>query len=305
MSSRTLILSTAVFFLIGGGIFVAHLMRSDISNGDSISKDPISYAEIATASPALPNAHSASSTEIQIPILVYHVVRPSYPSDSAAVRALALTPETFDAEMLYLKNAGYHIVQFSDLESYFAHHTTLPSKPVILSFDDGWHDQFVYAFPILQKYGYTATFFIFTNAVGHTGFLTWDNLHTLIAAGMTIGAHTRSHTYFTHILSTTTLWSEIDGSRKLLQKELGTPINEFAYPFGQYNSNIVSLVQAAGFKAARGDYYTGEQSKSRLYGLSAINAPTTLPRFEQLLSKKLYPHPSAREGTSFYTKGRS
>ncbi len=176
-------------------------------------------------------------------------------------------------------------MRFSDLENYFAGGTPLPPHPVILSFDDGWSDQFTYAFPILQKYDYPATFFVFTNAIGRKGFLTWANLRTLVASGMSIGDHTRSHPFLTNITSTSTLWDEIDESKKLLEKELGVPVGEFAYPFGRYNPAIMSLVREAGYRSARGDFYSGDQSDDRLFELSAMNVPTTLARFESLLPK--------------------
>ncbi len=235
------------------------------------------YAELSTTSTqSLP---SIAGSKLNVPILVYHIVRPKYPSDDRAVRAIALTPHTFNAEMKYLGTAGYHIVRFSDLENYFRNGTTLPPNPIILSFDDGWSDQFVYAFPILKKYHYPATFFVFTNAIGHKGFLTWNELHQLLAAGMTIGDHTRSHPYLTDITNPAVLWNEINGSKQVLQKNLGVTINEFAYPFGAYNPTIRAMVKKAGYRSARGDYFSGEQSASRLYELSAINAPTTTALF--------------------------
>jgi peptidoglycan/xylan/chitin deacetylase (PgdA/CDA1 family) len=248
-----------------------------------VSENVTKYAEISTTSSAQFFSSASSSPAIRLPILVYHIVRPSYASDNAAVRALAVTPENFDAQMQYLKDAGYHVVRFGDLESYFASSTPLPSKSVILSFDDGWGDQYTYAFPILEKYHYPATFFVFTNAIDHKGFLTWDDLKQIVAAGMTIGDHSRSHPYLTQITSTSTLVDEIAGSKQILESKLGISVDEFAYPFGQYNSDIVALVQQAGYKSARGDFYSGDQSAAHLFELSAMNAPTTTVRFEQLL----------------------
>lgn len=239
------------------------------------------YAELSTTSQQASAVAAFPSEKLNLPILVYHIVRPSYPTDSRAVRAIALTPETFDAEMKYLRTAGYHIVPFGDLEAYFKTGAPLPSKPIILSFDDGWSDQFAYAFPILKKYGYTATFFVFTNVIGRRGFLSWNELRQLLAAGMTIGDHTRSHPYLTEISNPAVLWNEIDGSKKILEKRLGVPVNEFAYPFGAYDTAIQTLVRKAGYASARGDYFSGEQSANRLYDLSAMNAPTTTALFEK------------------------
>lgn len=240
------------------------------------------YAELpASATGAA--AATTSANGVAVPILVYHVVRPSYPGDDAAVRAIALTPETFGKELAHLKSAGYHLISFHELEAHFQSNAPLPPKPIILSFDDGWRDQFVYAFPILKAHGDRATFFIFTNAIGRRGFMTWDDLRALVAAGMPIGAHSRSHPFLTKITDPAKLWNEIDGSKTLLEKTLGVSVTEFAYPFGQYNPAIVALVKKAGFLAARGDYWSGNrQTPERLYMLSALNAPTTTAAFEKL-----------------------
>ncbi len=240
--------------------------------------DEAKYAE-EPSGPAPQPASSSTRTAI-VPILVYHIVRPRYSGDDAAVKAIALTPQTFDAELAHLQHARYHVVGFHALESYFASSTPLPAKPIILSLDDGWGDQYVYAFPILEKYHDTATFFVFTNAIGHRGFMTWQDLKNLEAAGMTIGDHSESHPFLTKISDPQKLWNEIDGSKVILQNELGTPVTEFAYPFGQYDANIIALVRKAGLLSARGDYWSGDtQSADHLYELSAVNAPTTTAKF--------------------------
>lgn len=228
---------------------------------------------------AIPAA-ATSSKEVTLPILVYHIVRPRYPNDTAAVKAIAVTPDTFDAELGHLQSAGYHVVGFHALETYFASSTPLPSKPVIISIDDGWEDQYQYAFPLLEKYHDTATFFVFTNAIGRKGFLTWEELHAMLAAGMTIGDHTMSHPYLLKISDPAKLWQEIDGSKLILESHLGIPITEFAYPFGEHNAAIVELVQKAGYLVARGDYWSGfKQSSADLYDLNGMNAPTTTAQF--------------------------
>ncbi len=281
---RTIVLLVLGLSVASGVIFFAK-DQSGISGPLPLQGTPLEnqarYAELSTTSQQTSAAPAFSVEKLNLPILVYHIVRPSYPGDSRAVRAIALTPETFGAEMKYLRTAGYHVVHFGDLEAYFKTGAPLPPKPIILSFDDGWSDQFAYAFPILKAYGYTATFFVFTNAIGHRGFLSWNELRQLLAAGMTIGDHTRSHPYLTGISSSTVLWNEIDGSKKLLEKQLGVSINEFAYPFGAYNTAIQTLVKKAGYASARGDYFSGEQTANRLYDLSAMNAPTTTALFEK------------------------
>jgi peptidoglycan/xylan/chitin deacetylase (PgdA/CDA1 family) len=262
---------TAAF--AAGAAYVAHgYLRA------SFVLDESRFAELTRFEPAA--AVEATAHQADVPILVYHIVRPQYDSDSASVRALALTPETFDAELAHLQESGYHVIGFRDLELYLASSTPLPGKPIIISFDDGWRDQFQYAFPILQKYHDTATFFVFTRAVGRPAFITWDQLRLMVSSGMTIGDHSLSHPYLTKVADPVKLWSEISGSKAELERQLGQPVTEFAYPFGQYNPDIVALVKQAGFSSARGDLWTGStQSTENLYALSAMNAPTTTATF--------------------------
>ncbi len=271
---------TPIIVIGGLVLFLQHSHKLLIPSTNSPIENSALYAEITTSTPQS-FLNNSSSEGIWLPILVYHIVRPSYPSDNAAVRAIAITPETFNAEMSHLRKSGYHIVRFGNLETYFANSTPLPPKPIILSFDDGWSDQFTYAFPILEKYRYPATFFVFTNEIGYRGALSWNNLRELVASGMTIGDHTRSHPFLTHITNVSTLWNEIDGSKLLLERQLNIRVNEFAYPFGQYNPTIISLVKKAGYKSARGDFYSGKQSINRLFTLSALNAPTTTTIFKK------------------------
>lgn len=239
------------------------------------------YAEVATTTPTLSPA--ATST---VPIVVYHIVRPAYPDDSDAVKGLAHTPEVFDAQMRYLSEAGYHVVSMRALASHVRNGTALPDNPLVITFDDGWRDQFEYAFPILEKYHYTATFFVFTNPIGTRGFLTWEDLATLRDAGMTIGSHSLSHPFLTTLTDSEKLWREIEVSKKRLERNLHIHVTEFAYPFGYYNPEIVALVARAGYTSARGDVSKEEQTANDLYTLGALNAPVSLAGFMRAFPKR-------------------
>lgn len=279
--------SALATFCIINAACMSFLTQNEFYRGQqNLSKDQAAYAEIATTSAQTSTPAGTFSEKLDLPILVYHIVRPSYPDDSADVRSIAQTPEIFDAQMRYLKESGYRIVTFADLENYFQSEKSLPRNPIILSFDDGWKDQYTYAFPILKKHGYTATFFVFTNSIDHKSFFSLDELRELVAAGMTIGSHSRTHPYLTQITNQDALWREISDSKHILEKLLGVPITEFAYPFGQYNDAIVAMVKKVGYRSARGDYFTGVQSANRLYELSALNAPTTMELFKKKFPTK-------------------
>jgi peptidoglycan/xylan/chitin deacetylase (PgdA/CDA1 family) len=264
--------------IVGGVSFFMHTSATDAWT--KFRNNQVLYAEMPVTVKDVPPV-SVPNEEVKVPILVYHIIRPSYPTDSRQVLAIAHTPEVFDAEMKYLSDAQYHVISFSALLNYFNKGTPLPTNPIIISFDDGWSDQFTYAFPILVKYQYLATFFVFTNPIGTRGFLTWDNLRAMRDAGMTIGSHTRSHPFLTKITNSNSLWNEINGSKQTLEKNLDITVNEFAYPFGQYDATTTTLVKKAGYLSARGDYMKkgGLQSIDKIYELNALNAPTTTELF--------------------------
>jgi peptidoglycan/xylan/chitin deacetylase (PgdA/CDA1 family) len=185
----------------------------------------------------------APAASVDLPILVYHHVRPG------STNTLFVSPEVLDRQLKYLQGNGFHTVSFTDLADYFEKGKPLPLHPMIISFDDGWENQFEYAFPILQKYHDTATFYVVTNYLDHPNFLTTEQLQTMVAAGMTIGCHSQSHPNLTSV-GHEHAWNEIAGAKAILEAE-GFKIDTFAYPYGAYDRKLVAMVQAAGFRSAR------------------------------------------------------
>ena len=125
-----------------------------------------------------------------VPILIYHAVRPYVESDTPAVRRYIATPQTLDEELAWLKESGYVSISFDDLVNHVTAGATLPTKPVIISFDDDWENQYRYALPLLKKYGYTATFYIWVVVVGRKHHMSWEEIKELSQAGMQLGCHT-------------------------------------------------------------------------------------------------------------------
>lgn len=224
---------------------------------------------------------------LEVPILVYHHIRSSIPVGSRTERRLTVTVENFDHQMKYLREKGYDVITFADLVNCLNHVGELPLKPVIISFDDGWEDQFVYAVPKLEEYRYTATFFVVTNFIGSRGFVSWSNLRTIAAEGMKIGSHSRSHPYLDKIDDTSILWDQIYTSKQILERQLGVAVDEFAYPYGSYNAVTASTVRLAGYKTARACCVDGVQSDA--YALRAVMAPNELSKFERYLAPRSAP----------------
>jgi peptidoglycan/xylan/chitin deacetylase (PgdA/CDA1 family) len=182
---------------------------------------------------------------IELPILVYHHVVPDH-----APGVLFVTPDGFEQQLKYLQDNGYRSISFTNLADALNYGAPLPERPVILSFDDGWENQFQYGFPLLQKYGFSATFYIVSGYVDHQNFMTTDQLQTMMAAGMTIGGHSHTHPPLPSV-GATRLVDEVAGSKAWLEDHFGIKIDTFAYPYGAYSAAVTAAVKAAGYRTAR------------------------------------------------------
>ncbi|ACV63802.1 polysaccharide deacetylase [Desulfofarcimen acetoxidans DSM 771] len=194
-----------------------------------------------------------------VPVLMYHKVNPD---SGAGGFGLRVTPENFDWQMHYLKKNGYRSISLGDMLDSFQHKKALPKKPVIITFDDGYQDNYRYAYPILKKYNYTATIFVVAGLIGKTNefdvkkhlqpenkMMDWSEIISLDNAGITIGSHTLTHPHLTG-LSDAEARQEIMVSKKVLEAKLGREVQFFCYPYGEYNESMVRLVKEAGYRAA-------------------------------------------------------
>jgi peptidoglycan/xylan/chitin deacetylase (PgdA/CDA1 family) len=221
---------------------------------------------------------------VQVPILVYHSVFPHTLDQSPLQKYYDVSPESFIHEMQYLKDSGYTVISLDALARALDQNIILPPKSVVLTFDDGWRNQYAYAFPVLEKYNFTATFFIYTDAIDHDYFLTWDQVRLINNAGMTIGGHAESHPYLPDIHDPTQLRKEIIGGKKIIEDQIRQKIYLFAYPFGHYNDEIVSIVKEAGYIAARSTYAGISHTKDDLYTLRAVEVTDDFNKFTQALT---------------------
>lgn len=219
--------------------------------------------------PPPPRDGEGAGTAI-VPILIYHSIRPYIPSDTSAVRRYIATPETLEKELAYLRDNGFTSITFDDLAGRLTKGTTLPAKPVIISFDDDWQSQFTYALPLLKKYGFTATFYIWVAVVGRKHRMTWDEVKALDVEGMQIGCHTMTHPFLTRVKTDDVLRREIVGAKQRIEAHIGTPVTSIAYPFGQYNERVVALVREAGFSSARSTWPGVVHSSEGLWSLTGL-----------------------------------
>ncbi|MES2023746.1 MAG: polysaccharide deacetylase family protein [Patescibacteria group bacterium] len=193
-----------------------------------------------------------------------------------------VTASAFENQMKYLSENNYHPISFADYVKSLKNNTVLPEKAVILTFDDGWKTQYTYAVPVLEKYHFTATFFIVTKTIGGA-FMNWDNLKDLVAKGFDIESHTQTHPFLTKV-SSDKLKDEVTLSKKTLEEKLGIKVTTIAYPNYLQNQTVRDAVKTAGYDGARGGWAKFKNSTEHIYELTsqeAVNNPNPF------LSKRL------------------
>jgi len=186
---------------------------------------------------------------VRVPILTYHRVHEYATELTKSQPDLTIEPPVFRAEMAAIHGAGYTTISQRQLFDALYRGAALPRRPLIISVDDGYVDDVTQILPVLRRYRMTATFYVITGRVREAGFLTIREIQELAAAGMDIGAHTRTHPNLP-ALPAAALRSEVDGSAVDLRRILGHPVYWFAYPYGAFDARVLKAVRRAGFLLA-------------------------------------------------------
>lgn len=190
--------------------------------------------------------------ERHVPILMYHYVSAPPPESDVYRVDLSTQPENFYWQMRWLKENGYNVISLEHLFYYLnTGWPELPDKPIVLTFDDGYVDNYEYAFPVLEKFGFQGTFFVLTDVTDRQqpGYMTWDMLREMHAAGMDVQVHGREH----HDMSGRDrdwLVFHLLGSAQTLHANLGYQPRFLAYPSGQYDADVIAVAQEMGYWGA-------------------------------------------------------
>src|SRR5437867_1714971 len=221
---------------------------------------------IAAASPKI--TKPVVDQTAQVIIFCYHrlVDKIRYPGTE-------ITPAAFEAEMKELKDRGITVISMQDLLAWKRGEKNIPPRSAVVTFDDGWKSQYEVAWPIMKKYGYPFTMFIYTEGVrggslGGGEAITWEQLADMRDNGVDIEAHTathqdlreghnitlitggkRSRTKLTGPQYEQWMRNEVVGSKQLLEQRLGIKVNCFAVPFGNYNEHVKEIARNAGYEA--------------------------------------------------------
>lgn len=225
----------------------------------------VAKKDSATATASFPeNRVPADAATIlarpQVPILCYHHIR--HPKPGKKSGDYDVTPEAFKAQMKILADSGYHTVLPDQLYNYLAFGDPLPSKPVILTYDDTDEEQFSIAKPEMDKYGFKGTYFIMTISIGRPNYMTKEQIKQLADEGHAIESHTWRHDRVDKYLTTPHMDRELKKivendfdlqlveTRKKLEEISGQEIHYFAYPFGVWNKAAIPELRKRGFKLA-------------------------------------------------------
>lgn len=199
--------------------------------------------------PILPRPLDARQT-VQIPILMYHYIEHVKDPRDTIRQKLNIYPETLDAQLKTMTSAGYTFLYASEVADILDGKKPMPSKPIVLTFDDGYRDFYTDAFPILLKYKVKSTAYIISGFLNQPNYMTSEQLGLVAGSGyVEIGAHTMHHIDLQHA-SALKASEEIIGSKKELEALLHIPIVSFAYPGGRFNPTTVTIVSQAGFTNA-------------------------------------------------------
>jgi peptidoglycan/xylan/chitin deacetylase (PgdA/CDA1 family) len=187
-----------------------------------------------------------------VPVLCYHKFSKNI-SDKMTVRE-----EDFEEQMRFLGNHGYHVISLDQLFGFLSFKEQIPKKSVVITIDDGWRSTYDVAYPILKRFGYPATLFVYTNLItGSSKTLSWDLIKVMYANGIDMQCHTKTHRslhwkreeesfrqYFDAVQV------ELTESATILKEQLNKDIHYLAYPYGDTNHLVIEVLKKQGIRAA-------------------------------------------------------
>lgn len=289
--------SAAVFaalFGISGAVFLGGcgMWKSGVPKEDAVNMAEASSIKVKDPNfkPGTAIVHRDADVEYSVPegvsILMYHMIGDM--KNNSAV----MTEDNLRIQMQYLKDHGYHPITMHELYDYVTKGEKLPSKPVCITFDDGYLDSYTIVYPMMKEFGYPWTLFLITDDVGKSyNRMTWEQLKEMADSGaVTIANHTLSHPKLHNLPTRAEKENEIIGANKALKYHLGIDNLWFAYPYGDYDDEVIDICKKAGIKLAvttdAGRVHVGSYpyDLKRVY----IGNNVSLARFMERLTKDNY-----------------
>ena len=190
-------------------------------------------ADNITAPGAGPVArNSRTGGNMIVPVLYYHCVN----DNITGIRELFVSPGEFDKQMAFLRDHGYTVITFAQLDRAASY-----TRPIIITFDDGYEDNYYNAYPILKKYGFPATIFLISGNIDKPGFLKKSEILAMTDL-INFQSHTVSHPYLTQVKAKA-LEYELAESKRQVEALTGQPVSVLAYPIGDYNQQVIEATR--------------------------------------------------------------
>lgn len=257
------------------------------------SSQPVAASEQApdpNLKPGVAVVHRAADVKYSVPegvsVLMYHMI-----GDEQGNAAI-MTEANLRIQMNYLRDHGYHPITMQELYDYITKGAPLPEKPVCITFDDGYLDSYTIVYPLMKEYGFPWTLFLITDDVGKPyNRMTWDQLKEMANShAVTIASHTLSHPKLHNLATRAEKEKEIVEANKALKYQLGIDNVWLAYPYGDYDDEVIDICKKAGIKMAvttdAGRVHVGSfpYDLKRAY----IGNDISIARFSERLNKDNY-----------------
>jgi len=192
-----------------------------------------------------------------LPILTYHRILLEEPTRERDPQRIAVSLEQFRRQMTWLKRLRYHVFPLEKYPDHLRLNKTLPSRSVAITFDDGYEEVFRFGLPVLKEFGFPATVFAVAEELGGQNawdgggvpLMSIDHYKEWAREGMNIGAHSCRHKHLTRENGETQRHEIID-AKHLLEDSLGQRMTTFAYPYGESDARVETLIKEAGYAAA-------------------------------------------------------
>lgn len=216
---------------------------------------------------------------INVPILIYHYVANNPNPNDKTRNSLSVPPDKFEAQMDYLSKNGYTPITLDTLYGIYNKQASVPGKPIILTFDDGYQDFYTIVYPILKRFNFHAVSFIATGLIGGSYYMNWSQIKEIQSSGLvTFEAHTINHVNLVS-LSYAAALKQMKDSKDVLYSQTGYPVNFIAYPYGITNGNVQAAAQKAGFVGGLGTRFGKASASGMNMPRIRVSGYWTLPQF--------------------------
>jgi peptidoglycan/xylan/chitin deacetylase (PgdA/CDA1 family) len=240
---KYLVRAVAIGAFLGAGLGAAGLVLEARHHARSAATTATTAVKPRPKPPQRPKGpHNAP-----VPILMYHVLA-ELPAN-APYPQLYVRPADFSAQVRWLAAQGYHPVSLRRVYDFWRGRRVLPPKPIVLSFDDGYHSDFTVALPVLRARHWAGVLNLEVRNLKPVWGTRPGMVQKLIEAGWEIDAHTLTHPDLT-TLAPDRLKQEVAGSRQAIHSRFGVPVEFFCYPAGRYDATVIAAVKAAGYLGA-------------------------------------------------------